>query len=294
MKKNKLIGISSILFSTFIYGFFGVLTRIIGFKIPLFFQSWTRSLFTVLILIIPVIAHSKWQKIRKKDVKWLILRSIGGIMGFVGSFVAFLYIPFGLAYFIFYAGSTISGYILGRLLFKEKLTTVKIISLILALVGISFIYSFSLPTFDKSIYVLYALISGFGTAVWNVFSKKISGNYSALQLNFADTLISCLISFAISFFIKEAWPWKTLSTLILPNLLFIALFFSTGQFMIYGFKHLDVHIASLLMLAEILFGIILGFIFYKEVVSSSAMIGGIIIVTAIILPHLNFVFPNRR
>jgi hypothetical protein len=58
---------------------------------------------------------------------------------------------------------------------------------------------------DKSIYVLAALLSGFGTSVWNTFSKKISDVYSALQLNFIDTILTFAVTLSISLIIREQW-----------------------------------------------------------------------------------------
>lgn len=286
-EQKETLGILSILGSTFLYGAFGVFTRLIGYKIPLFYASFTRLLFAFLILFLILYSTKKIKPIKKEDYKWLILRSLAGIVSFVGYYVSFYVIPIGLAYFIFYAGSIISGYFFGKVLFKEKLTKIKIISLILALFGLGIVYLSNIKL-NPSIYMLAALISGFGSAIWDSFSKKISGNYSATQLNMLDNFIDLPILMLISFLLKETWVLPAFNLTWLFNLIFSITFILTGQLMIYGFKYLDVQIASLFMLTEILFGIIFGFIFYKERITLTTLIGGIVIIVAIILPELKF------
>lgn len=286
-EQKETLGILSILGSTFLYGAFGVFTRLIGYKIPLFYASFTRLLFAFLILFLILYSTKKIKPIKKEDYKWLILRSLAGIVSFVGYYVSFYVIPIGLAYFIFYAGSIISGYFFGKVLFKEKLTKIKIISLILALFGLGIVYLSNIKL-NPSIYMLVVLISGFGSAIWDSFSKKISGNYSATQLNMLDNFIDLPILMLISFLLKETWVLPAFNLTWLFNLIFSITFILTGQLMIYGFKYLDVQIASLFMLTEILFGIIFGFIFYKERITLTTLIGGIVIIVAIILPELKF------
>jgi drug/metabolite transporter (DMT)-like permease len=286
MKQSKsFAGFASLLSATFIYGFFGVLARVIGLNLPLFYQSWVRNLFQLFILAVFVLLLRKWVPVKQKDVKWLLLRTFGGLVGFFGSFIAFLYIPFGTTYFVFYAGSTIGGYLLGNILFHEKFTLKKIISLGLSVVGLLFIYSVSFEM-DKSIYVLAALLSGFGTSVWNTFSKKISDVYSALQLNFIDTILTFAVTLSISLIIREQWVAPELSPIWLAMILFAVMFILTGQLMVYGFSRLDVHLASLIMLTEILFGVIFGYVFFRESVTPMTLVGGLLIISAIVLPEL--------
>jgi len=283
--KNQRIGVGSLLLATFLYGFFAILTRTIGFNLPIFFQNWTRSLIELILVSPLLLLFKKWTKVKVKDFKWMLIRSVGGLFGFYGSYIAFLFIPIGTTYFVFYAGSTIGGYLIGKLLFKEKLNRIKIISLFLAFLGLIFIYLINFEG-GKSLYIFLALISGLGTAIWNTFSKKISRRYSALQLNFIDVFLVFIITFLFSLFVKEHWILPNLSSVWMANGLFALMFFSTGLLIIYGFKYVEAQIGSLIMLAEVVFGVFLGLIFYKEIISFTTLLGGIAIITAIILPEV--------
>lgn len=294
MKKKEFVGVSSLLGAAFIYGFFGVLTKMIGYELPLFYQSWTRGFLCAGVLFIGVLWSKNWVKVEKRDWYWIAIRGfLGSVIGFFSSFIAFFYLPIGTAYFIFYGGATISGYIAGKILFKEHLTFVKLASLILAIVGL-FIIFYETMQFSNPLYIAIALLGGFGSATWNTTSKKISGRYSATQLNFLDFLIGSTYVFIISLFMKEQWVMPTLTTPWIASLLFAALFISTGQLVIVGFKRVEAQVGTIIMLAEILFGIIFGYLIFKETVTLYSLIGGLIIIAAIVLPELNWKKLKRK
>ena len=114
------------------------------------------------------------------------------LVAFLTSYISFVYLEIGTAYFIFYGTSTVIGFLLGSILFKEKITLTKGISLFLAAVGLYTIYRINI-TPGSGLYIILAGLSGMATGIWNTFSKKVSDKYSALQLNFVD-LFLCLYS----------------------------------------------------------------------------------------------------
>ncbi len=285
--KPQLSGVFSLLTATFIYGFFGILSRLIGFSIPLYYQSGIRAIAAALMISFLLIFLKQWQLVGKRDLLWIIARSFFGIVAIVAFFVAVNFLQIGTVYFIFYAGSTLGGYALGKFLFSETLTPTKIVSLILSLLGLYLIYSLSVDT-SKALYALISLVSGVATAFWNTLSKKISHSYSALQLSFLDNLIGGLMALTISaLFIREQWTFPTASLSWGLNFLFACFYIATGQLVIYGFRRLDAQVGSLIMLAEVIFGIVLGLIFYKEIITLPALLGGLLIVVGIVLPELN-------
>lgn len=280
-------GIAGLIAATFIYSFFGILTRIVGFEIPVFYASAIRGLVSLAVLAILLFGKRLWISIKRADFLWFFIRSVGGFFGFIGSYFAFYYIPIGTAYFIFYGGSTIAGYFFGRFLFAEKITRIKLLSLMLALAGLLLIYAQSIGG-GNALWMGMAFIGGLGTGVWNTFSKKISGHYSDLQLNFIDFSFSVVFMLILSFLFREHWVAPALNVIWLANALFVVMFLSTGQLMVYGFKRLDAQIGSLIMLSEVLFGVVLGYLFYREIPSDWAILGGVLVITAIVLPEIRW------
>ncbi len=282
---NTATGILAILGATFLYGFFGILTRTIGTTFPPFFQAWIRNLGALVVVGLILIFNRQWKKIQAKDWPWIIGRSATGLVAFFGSFFAFLYLPIGLAYFIFYGSATIFSYLVGLTIFRERLTFGRALGLVLSLIGLTILYAASIGP-GQIIFLFSAVISGLGVAFWNTLSKKVSDHYSAWQLSWLDFVISFVITFILSIVCQETWVVPTLSPIWIANSLMVVMFLITGYLMIVGFKHLDTQLASLLMLTEILFGIILSGLLLHESVSLNTAIGGIIILTAIITPEI--------
>lgn len=284
--QKTLSAILSLILATLLYSSFGVLTRFVGFDLPVYFASFARDLLGALILLLPLLLTKKIQKVNKLDWIWLFMRSCGGVLGFLGSYYAFYYLPMGTAYFIFYGGSTVMGFILGAWIFKEKISLLERISLLVSLIGLLLIYSVGGVSEDLLPYLAWALSGGIGAAVWNTFSKKVSGQYSATQLNGIDFAIFMLIMMVLSLLQKEVWVLPSLSSAWIGSLVFAIMFVITGQLMIYGFKYLDAKKGSLIMLLEVVFGALVGWIIYQETLSFWALLGGALILTGAILPQL--------
>ena len=244
-----------------------------------------RNIAGTLILLIVIASVGKWKSVRRKDYIWIFLRSICGMVAFFGAFVPIMYLPIGTFYFISYAGITIGGYILAKFLFKEEITFIKLVSLILALAGLYFIYSINVETLSL-VYVFIAFVGGVGVSGWNILAKKISHHYSALQLNFIDYSMYVFYTLVISIILHETWSFPIVNNAWMAQLGFVAMFLITGQLIIYGFKYLDAQIGSLVLLLEILFGTLFAYLFFKEAVSIMTMMGGALIVIAIVLPEV--------
>jgi drug/metabolite transporter (DMT)-like permease len=277
----------ALLTATFLYSFFGVLTRIMGFELPIYYASFTRDVAGALILLLPLYLSKKWQKVAKKDWPWLILRASGGVLGFLGSYYSFYYLPLGTAYFIFYGGSTIFGFISGAILFGEKVSRLEALSLGISLLGLILLYSVGGVSADLFKYIVWAFVGGMGAAIWNTFSKKISGTYSATQVNGLDFAVFAVLMMILSLIQGETWVLPVFNFTWLANLLFVIMFVVTGQLMIFGFKHLDAQKGSLIMLLEVVFGAVIGLIFYQEHLGFGALLGGLLILLGAVLPQLH-------
>lgn len=281
---TQLIGTGFLLTATLFYGFFGVLSRLIGFELPLYFQTGVRALLVASVLVVFILLRKEWKPVGKTDLFWIAIRGIFGMLALLAFFVSVNFLPIGTVYFIFYAGSTVGGYIIGRVLFAEKLTAIKIWSLVLSIFGLYLIYSVAIdPT--QIVYALLALFSGFSGSIWNTLPKKISHGYSATTLTFLDNAIGAAITLVVSLLIREQWVTLAFTSVWLFNGILGALFIVTGWLVVNGFRRLDAQIGSLVMLAEVLFATLLGFLFYQETIAPLTVVGGLVILFAIILPE---------
>jgi drug/metabolite transporter (DMT)-like permease len=277
-------GTFALLGSTFIYGFFGILSRVIGYSLPIFYQTAFRSIIATLILFFMLKIGRSWKKLDLTNLFWISVRSLFGSIAIVCFFIAVNKLPLGTVYFVFYGGSTIAGFILGAVLFNEKMTFIKTVSLLLSLVGLYMIYSLSIQA-DMALFALLSLTSGVCTGFWNTLSKKISSDFSSVQLSYLDNLLGGVFGIAVSLILREVWVFPAITTVWGINILFALLYVATGQLVIYGFRKIDAQTGSLIMLTEVLFGIMLGFFLYKETVSPLTFAGGALILFAIAIPE---------
>lgn len=285
MRQNQSRGIISLIFGALLFSLWGVFPRLIGMDFGIFFQVLARELIILLILLPFFLWRREWLKIGRKDYPWFLGMSLSGFFSVVTAFVAFNNLGVGTTFFVFYSSSTLAGYFLGRWLFQERLTPVKIISLFICLAGLLVIFSFS-PAGDNLFYLLLALLSGLGGAGWNIFSKKVSSKYSLLQVLITDSLIYFVLGTVSIIIFSEPVFWPTLSGPWLATLLFSFSILGGAFLTINGFRHLSAQNGTLLMLLEPVFGVVFGWLVFAEVLSYSSLIGGALIIFGAALPNI--------
>ena len=276
---------AGLIFATLLYSCYGIWSRLIGSTLPLFYQNATRALLASCIIAVVVTMRKEWAAVSKKDLAWISVRSLVNVIATAIFIHTVLYLPLGIFYFLFYAGSVSGGYVFGRILLGDKFTVVKIVSLIIAGIGLALI--FSVPSVHTQIkYLFYAMISGIGVALFNILSAKISSKNTPLLITFLDNAISLPLYMCFSFILKEAWVMPAMNIAWGANLIFAFTMLGTGSLIVYGFRHLGSHIGSLLMLTEILFATFFGYVLYKELLQPMTILGGICIITALSLVHI--------
>lgn len=277
-------GIILIIATSFFYGLQGIFFRLIGNNLGIFYPFVIRGFIIASILFIFIYFSKGFKNIKSHDYKWFLLMPLSGIVSFITVFIAYNNLTIGTVLFIFFAAFAISGFVLGYLLFKEKLNKIKAISLALSLAGL-FLVFFGTYSGGNLLFLSLSAISGVATSIWYIASKKISSNYSPSQILAIDSLLVFVICFIISIVLKEqlsppnfSIPWVSVFGMTAVSL---------GAFItvVYGYKFLSAQIASLLLLAEVPFGIILAWIFFSEIPSLTALLGGIIILFGVALPN---------
>lgn len=282
----KYKAVSSLVFATLLYGMYGVYSRWIGLDFGIFAQNFARNLIVTLLVLVFLLFSKKWAPIKTKDIKWLVLWITSGLVSVITVFVAFNHIPIGVALLLFYAGSIISGYLVGSIFFQEKLNQVKIIAIVFSLIGVSLIYLSDISLNQRLLYLTLALVSGFASGSWNALSKTVSDKYPNSQLVFVDAAFHTFVSLIIFLIIGEKFPIPEISLSWLGITAWAATQVAVVSLVIYGFKQLEAHLASLIMPLEVFFGAFFGFLFFKEILTLYALLGGVLILIAFSLPHL--------
>lgn len=175
--------------------------------------------------------------------------------------------------------------ILSLLLFNERLTKMKILSLICTLVGAAFVAGI-IPLDLASLQwkaILFGLGSGFGYALYSIFSKFALAKYSSLTIT-TYTFIFAAITLIFFF------PFQTKGHLLLDTNVFL-LAFGLGviptafAYIIYtyGLHYTPASTASILSTIEPIVATLIGVFIFTEPFSIIQFIGMICIIGAVIL-----------
>lgn len=283
--RNTRTGAALVLVSALMFGSYGVWSRLIGPSMGNFYQGWTRALI-ILVLLLPIVFFRKeFKKIKGPDIKWLVIFLVFTSLTQAPIFYAFNHMDIGSASLLFFVSMFITMNLVGVLFLREKMTGVKIVASILALVGMYFVFSFSISAFAP-LAALMAVVNGVASGGEVAFSKKLSDQYSPLYLCVLSWMIILVTNGVTSVVLGEtqiiptaSLPWVWQFCFSIASLLGFWL-------VIAGFKRVDAGIGSLIGLLEIVFSILFGVLVFKEVISLSVGVGGMLIITAAALPHL--------
>jgi len=282
---QKILGVFLLLGSTIIYGLFGIFSKQIA-VFGSFSQGWIRySIALSIILLMFITGKVKWKRVEKKDIKWFLTWILPASFQPILTFIAFTHLPVGITYFLLYSTMITGGILSGKIFFLEKINLEKLISMILILIGLVFIYKSDLTLITNG-YVLLALISGLIVGFWNTLTKKVSGNYPEFQMIFLDGLSTFTVSLFGFLIVKEALPSISNTSSWLWIIAFAFSGILSSFLLIRGFKYVEAQIGSLILPMELVFASVFGFLFFGEILHLNVYIGGLFIFIAAILPVL--------
>jgi len=281
---KQIKGTIFILTASLMYGSFGLLARELN-SYGIFYQNYVRSFLIVLILMIFGIKNKSYIKINKEDIRWFLITCSFSAFSIAPIIFAYRYLSLGVSSLLFYGSLTIFSYIVGLVVFKEKLTKIKILTFILPLIGLFIIFSNNL-TITLVIPALLAVVNGIASSGEASFSKKISEKYSSVQILTYVFGIIAVSHFILSILTNEVQDPKIFTVSFIPLMIFVIAGLAAFYLIIEGYKNLDASIAGIIGLSEIIFSIIFGVIFFHEVLDLSSIIGGTLIIIAIIIPNI--------
>lgn len=278
-------GFLALSLAAFIFSFFGYFIRLQSNGFTDSGQLLYRSLWALLIVTIAIILKKSW--ILFKTELFAIL-----IFGIASSFYVLLFtISIGLTkasnvVMMLYVGSIITAFILGTLLFKESITKLKIISIALAIIGLAiFAYPFNISGIAL-VGIITGLASGFFDSTANSLRKFIKSSSKEVMLFFSLTIaviFTSLISLN-SGFVKDGETVASIAYIAG----FIQAFFivMVGYLLIYGFRHLDVNIGTIVLTSEIFISLGVNALLLNEKPSIYEFIGAVVIFFACVLVGL--------
>jgi len=169
------------------------------------------------------------------------------------------------------------------LLFKERFDRRNLFFAALCLLGVFLI----IPRFDPAdiVYqgVLWGLLSGLAFAILTLFNRRLSQNYSSLAIAFFEDLLACLFLGPFLFFYRSPVMARDLLLLLILGVICTA---GSHTLFIKGMRYVRAQSASIISALEPVYGIVLALFLLREVPALRTLLGGIIILSAVIAVSL--------
>ncbi|MFT8607637.1 DMT family transporter [Liquorilactobacillus ghanensis] len=194
MKIKNWLGPLLLSLSASIWGGMFVVVKIVVVHVPPVELVWLRYLIAIIVLIlISLIRKEKWT-VNKTDLKLIFL------IGLIGNTISIVTQETGTWLSSAQTGAVITSatptfmILFAWWLLKEKLTRIKVLSVIMATSGVICIVGIHLTGHNVLLGVLSLIVAALTWALMSVLIKKLSGSYTALQVTImsASVAIICL------------------------------------------------------------------------------------------------------
>ncbi len=245
------------------------------------FQSiWWRALLSLFILII-IIKWSKfnWSLKKIKGRKTLLLSGVLMAIHWVTYFYALQLSGIAIGMLSLFTYPVITAF-LEPLFTKHKVNLIQVLLAIIICLGMYLILpEFSLEN-TKTQGILWGTLSALSYSLRNLVLKSSVNNVEAPVIMFYQMLVTALLLFPSLFF----FPLDEVPS-ALPALLSLALFTTClgHSLFIRSFKNFSVSTVSILSSIQPVYGIILGILFLDETPNIATLVGGILILSTVVI-----------
>lgn len=267
---NKTKAVFCMLISALGFTFMSVTVKYVT-GIPLFEKVFFRNLISLGVAFFMLKKSSAPMFGRRENQLALLARSSFGLAGVVLNFYAIANLTLADSSMLGKL-SPIFVTIMARIFLKEKIDSKQILSIIVTFLGALLVIKpeFSLEMLPSLAGILSAAASGVAYTLLRYLKDKESPD----TIIFYFSLISVVFTapFALSEYVQPTF-------IQLGLLLATGVFASVGQFGItYAYKFAKATEVSIYNYSAIVFGIILGFIFFGEIPDTLSLLGGAIII----------------
>lgn len=284
MKKTK--NIIALIIAGITYGSFGVWIRFLSQELTTYQQIFVRNFLGLVFAFIFVLLFKENINLKKVNKKHLALYAISFPITQVFYTFSILKIKIGVALFSFFAASFITSFIVGRIYFSDKINLRKVISLILAFLGITILSYKSLFSGFLNWGFILGLLSGCFDTITNTGRRLLGGKVDRFVLVTTQMIGGVVVAILLMFVFKQHMPTSVSPLTALIAILFGLLLMGLNILMNFGFKDFDLNLGTILLSIELVAAPILGYLFFRETLSGTDIAGGIFIFTGIIVANL--------
>lgn len=291
-QKQNFFGAIYLSLAASIWGGTFVVSKYVLDFIPPFTLIWIRYFIAFVVLFAILIMVQRKNKsqliITKRD--WLLI----GWIGFIGYFVSIALQFVGTKLSDAHTGALITSatpafiVIFARLILKEKLTVRKVISLVIATIGVIIVVGWDK---DVGTYFVGSIILVGAAITWallSVYVKLASKRFSALMITTYAILFALIFTTPLMLWELQSFDVDYKSNLIVLGILYLGLIATAGAFFLWnkGMEIIDAGVGSLFFFFQPVVGSFLGWLLLNEKLDRDFFIGGFLILAGVAIVSL--------
>ncbi|MED3054090.1 DMT family transporter [Bacillus thuringiensis] len=287
--KQTILGAIYLSLAASIWGGMYVVSKYVLDFIPPLTLVWLRFIIAFVVLYgILKLAEKKQKKkvnIRKKD--WLLFAWIG----FIGYFISITCQFIGTKLSDAHTGSLVTSatpafmVIFAALILKEKLTARRLLSTIIATIGVIIVIGWDIEIGSYFIGTIILVGAAITWALLSIYVKIASIQFSSLVITTYAIFFS--LFFITPFMIGELQTSSigTVNTYVILGVLYLGIVSTAGAFFLWnkGLDLMDASIGSLFFFFQPIVGSLLGWLLLNETLNSNFFIGGILIICSVFI-----------
>ncbi|WP_018781786.1 DMT family transporter [Bacillus sp. 95MFCvi2.1] len=287
--KQTILGAICLSLAASIWGGMYVVSKYVLDFIPPLTLVWLRFIIAFVVLYMILKTTKRKQKttiqINKKD--WLLFAWIGFIGYFVSITCQFVGTKLSDAHTSSLVTSATPAFmvVFATLILKENLTTRRILSTVLATLGVTIVIGWDIEVGSYFIGTIILVGAAITWALLSIYVKIASQQFSSL-------VITTYAIFFSLFFITPCMIWELqsnpigdLNTTIILGILYLGIISTAGAFFLWnkGLELMDASIGSLFFFFQPIVGSLLGWLLLNETLNRNFFIGGALIIFSVII-----------
>ncbi|MDQ0163452.1 DMT family transporter [Aeribacillus alveayuensis] len=290
--KQNLLGAIFLSLAASMWGGMYVVSKYVLDFIPPLTLLWLRYVIALVFLfvVLKIVQIKNKNRVTLKKRDWLLIAWIG----FIGYFVSIALQFIGTKLSNAHTGALITSatpafiVIFARLILKEKFTVRKIISVLLATLGVVIVIGW-----DKNVgtYLLGSTILVGAAATWallSVYVKVASKRFSSLAITTYAVLFAMVFTTPLMIWELQLHDVYYQHILIILGVIYLGIVSTAGAFFLWnkGMELMDAGIGSLFFFFQPLVGAFLGWLLLNEKLDVNFFIGGMLIIAGVVIVTL--------
>ncbi|WP_237980815.1 DMT family transporter [Bacillus thuringiensis] len=287
--KQTILGAICLSLAASIWGGMYVVSKYVLDFIPPLTLVWLRFIIAFVVLYaILKIAEKKQKKkitIRKKD--WLLFAWIG----FIGYFISITCQFIGTKLSDAHTGSLVTSatpafmVIFAAIILKEKLTTRRLFSTIIATIGVIIVIGWDIEIGSYFIGTIILVGAAITWALLSMYVKIASARFSSLVITTYAIFFSLFFITPFMIWEFQSNPIEHMNMYVVLGVLYLGIISTAGAFFLWnkGLELMDASIGSLFFFFQPIVGSLLGWLLLNETLNSNFFIGGILIICSVFI-----------